>query len=126
MLSHALDLIAILLDLRIRKPSALERQAATDLLSIRRAAITLACSLRQYILNLRRTRELEDLEFAIESFIDLALTFALLEERIEGRLPAWEGILLTKEFRTTTEQGELSLSRIVVSTPKAHSSIVPV
>lgn len=107
-LSLALDLVAVL-NVRIREPSAQERQATTDLLYIRRTAMTLARSLRQYILNLnlRRTRELEDLEFAIESYIDLALTIALLEERIEGRLPAWEGILLTKEFRTTKEQGEL-------------------
>lgn len=38
-------------------------------------------------------------EQAIETCLDICNTFALLELRIQGKLPAWEGILLVKERR---------------------------
>jgi hypothetical protein len=39
----------------------------------------------------------------IDSYLDLRIDFALLELRIQGKLPAWEGILLVKE-RITEHQ----------------------
>src|SRR5579883_655980 len=44
-----------------------------------------------------RQREKEAFERVIEHTLNLYVAFALLEERVQGRSPTWEGILLVKE-----------------------------
>ncbi len=44
-----------------------------------------------------RQREKETFERVIEQTLNLYVAFALLEERVHGRSPAWEGILLVKD-----------------------------
>lgn len=44
-----------------------------------------------------RQREKEAFERVIEHTLNLYAAFALLEERIQGRSPTWEGLLLVKE-----------------------------
>jgi energy-coupling factor transporter ATP-binding protein EcfA2 len=42
-------------------------------------------------------------EQLVTSYLNIFVTFTLLEDRIEGRLPAWEGILLVKERTKDTD-----------------------
>ncbi|MCP4425383.1 MAG: hypothetical protein GY803_12880 [Chloroflexi bacterium] len=46
-----------------------------------------------------RSQTLEKNKRKLASFIDLYLDYALLEERISQKLPAFEGILLIREKR---------------------------
>jgi energy-coupling factor transporter ATP-binding protein EcfA2 len=107
-LAHALDLdraLAIALDRTIALDLASARDRARDLARDRALAIARArsrASISSPISSHRKKRSdrklVEDeFQYLIDSYLDIYVTLVGLEARIQGRLPACEGILIVKE-----------------------------
>lgn len=50
----------------------------------------------RFLAHSKRSKNMQNSELAIEEFLKIYMVFALLEARINGMLPVWEGILLAR------------------------------